>query len=383
MNFVLLGNHQSPRIAGFQAALEKLNLPAAKLILWRDFLRGEIQLGQAMQGADFLRIESPGRDWEVEKLLLKRGAALSEIEGEFAWLPREKIEKLTFEKGRLWPSRQWFFGLKSALHEIEMQLQNASHNVSRSVSHSARDIEIMFDKPRCQALLQNAKIEVPRILGIAQNFDDLTQKMRAANCRRAFIKLAHGSSAAGVVAYETNEKKHRAVTTTQVVRSENNTRLYHSRRVRTLTDLPEISQLIDALCQHRAHAEAWIPKANFASRSCDMRVVVIGGKARHKIVRLAKHPLTNLHLLNERADGELLREKVSPQVWRSALHDCEKAMQCFPDSLCGGVDLLFAPGFGRHAILEVNAWGDLLQGALHEGQTTYEAQIRALRKLAP
>ncbi len=376
MNFVLLGNADSPRVAGFQAALQKHNFPPAKFVSWSDFLRGKIQLGEVVQTGDFVRIESPGRDWDVEKLLLQRGAAQSENEGAFSWISHEEIANLHFEKGRLWPSRQWFFGLLHALQETEKQLHNAPPH---GVTHKARDIEIMFDKPRCQKLLQETKVPVPRALGIPQNFDDLTSRMRAAHCRRAFIKLAHGSSAAGVVAYETNGVNHRATTTTEVVRSEKQTRLYHSRRVRTLTQLDEIVETINALCLHRAHAEEWIPKANFAGRSCDLRVVVIAQKTRHKVARLSKHPLTNLHLLNERADGELLREKMPPDIWQSALHDCEKAMRYFPDSLCGGVDLLFTPGFRRHAILEVNAWGDLLQGVLHKKQTTYEAQISALK----
>ena len=50
---------------------------------------------------------------------------------------------------------------------------------------------------------------------------------------------------------------------------------------------------------------------------------------------------------------------------------------CFPGSLHGGLDLLIAPDFRRHALLEVNAFGDLLPDLLWEGEDTYTAQVRA------
>lgn len=375
MNFVVLGNPENPRVEGFQQALLCCGLSPAKVVSWFDFLKGRVQLPEVVQASDIVRIESPGRDWPVEKLLLQRGAPEAEEENQFDWLPSQTIEDLAFEKGRLWPSRQWFLGLKAALAEIETQLSQAPPH---RATHKAQEIQIMFDKPNCQALLQEAGISIPRALGILTNFDDLTAKMQAARCRRAFIKLAHGSSAAGVVAYQTNGQQHRAITTTEVVKTQNKTRLYNSRRLRTLTSLEEIAALIDALCRQRAPAEEWIPKASFQGRSCDLRVVIIAGQARHKVVRLSKHPLTNLHLLNDRAEGDSLQEKVPAQNWESAMRSCEKTMRCFPRSLCGGVDLVFTPGFTRHAILEVNTWGDLLPGVLQNGKTTYEAQIRAV-----
>ena len=41
-------------------------------------------------------------------------------------------------------------------------------------------------------------------------------------------------------------------------------------------------------------------------------------------------------------------------------------------------DLLVAAGFRHHAVLEANAFGDLLPGVLSEGVDTYEAEIRAM-----
>jgi hypothetical protein len=58
---------------------------------------------------------------------------------------------------------------------------------------------------------------------------------------------------------------------------------------------------------------------------------------------------------------------------------CERVMrECFPGSLHGGVDLLISSDFRRHAVLEVNAFGDLLPGVTCDGVDTYAAEIAAV-----
>jgi hypothetical protein len=69
---------------------------------------------------------------------------------------------------------------------------------------------------------------------------------------------------------------------------------------------------------------------------------------------------------------------MGPEAWQTARRTCERAAAVFPDSLHLGVDLLVAPGYRRHAVLEANAFGDLLPGVLSEGLDTYEAEVRAV-----
>jgi hypothetical protein len=92
-------------------------------------------------------------------------------------------------------------------------------------------------------------------------------------------------------------------------------------------------------------------------------------------VRLSRSPITNLHLLNDRAAPEELRRRMGEAAWLAAMGTCERATECFPTSLHGGVDLLIGTDFRRHALLEVNAFGDLLPGVTWEGKGTYEAEI--------
>ncbi|HSH77897.1 MAG TPA: hypothetical protein VLA19_05115, partial [Herpetosiphonaceae bacterium] len=116
-----------------------------------------------------------------------------------------------------------------------------------------------------------------------------------------------------------------------------------------------------------------------AGRTFDLRVVVIAGQARHVVVRLSRGPMTNLHLLNARGDTDAVVARMGTEAWAAARETCERAMACFPDSLYGGIDLLVEPGYRRHAVLEVNAFGDLLPDVVWQGQDTYMAEVDAMQ----
>jgi hypothetical protein len=109
----------------------------------------------------------------------------------------------------------------------------------------------------------------------------------------------------------------------------------------------------------------------------DLRVVVIGGRARHVVVRASRGPLTNLHLGNARGDLAELRRVAGPQ-YEAGLASCERAAACFPRTLMVGVDLMFSPDFRRHAVAEVNAFGDLLPRLMLDGRDTYSEQLAAV-----
>jgi hypothetical protein len=181
-----------------------------------------------------------------------------------------------------------------------------------------------------------------------------------------------------VVAYRTDGARQLALTTVELVRQGGELRLYNSRRIRRYDTPAEAGALIDALAREGVRVEEWVPKAGLAGHVFDLRVVVIAGRARHVVVRMSRGPMTNLHLLNRRGDLAVVLERMGPEAWRAARRTCERAAAAFPGSLHLGVDLLVAPGFRRHAVLEANAFGDLLPGVLHRGVDTYEAEIRAL-----
>jgi len=373
-NFVVVGNPESRRIALFQDALARMHLPAACVVSYLDLLQNRVALPDVVRRGDIVRLESPGQNWEVEKALLHLGAREDESED---WLSAREVEKLQFERGRIWPSRQWFCGLKNLLQKLEYQLaQCAPHRAT----HNAREIALMFDKPLCHAALCESGVAVPRSLGSPRCFEELAARMREHGCGRVFIKLAHGAGASGIVAYRTYGRRHQATTTVEMIRNSGVLFLYNSRRVRVYDDLKTIAELIDALCRQSVHVEEWLPKIAVGGKVCDARVVVIAGRAQHAVLRLSQTPMTNLHLLNARGDITMLQAKLPPRSWDAGMQSCESAMRLFPKSLCGGVDILWTPDGRRHAILEVNAWGDFLPGALHENRDSYEAQIAALQE---
>jgi hypothetical protein len=388
--FVLVANPLGRRVALFQDALAAAGQPPARVVAWADVLAGGANLADSVRRGDVVRLESPGRDFEVERAILAAGAGEPDEEDPAAHDPagrmfdradRPRIDALEFDKGRiLWP-RQWFLGFRAALRTVARQLAHAPpHRLLNDVA----DVGVMFDKRACHARLSAAGVAVPPALPPAHSsvagFDDLLARMSDAGWRRVFVKLAHGSSASGVVAYQVGPRGgYQAVTTVEMVRVAGGLRLYNSRRLRTYRDPREVKALVDALARHRVHVERWVPKAGIDGRTFDLRVVVVAGRAGHTVVRLSRSPITNLHLLNERSDAGGVRRRMGEAAWAAAMATCERAMACFPVSLHGGVDLAVTSEFRRHVVLEVNAFGDLLPGVLHGGLDTYAAQIAAVR----
>lgn len=373
--FVTVTNEGCRRLAFYRDALQKLGFHAPVVVPYSDLLARKVHLQEVIREGDIVRLESPGRDWGVEKALLLRGVEAAARENQFRWLRAKEVEALEFDKGRLWPSRQWFCGLASLMNEIKTQLQ---HCPPHQLTHQPNDITTFFDKPLCQARLQAAKIPVPPALPFPANFEAFMSQLREKGWRRVFLKLAHGSSAVGVVAFQTNGAQVRAVTTTEMVHHNGECQLYSSRKLRTYESWQEVEQLVNQLCRERLHVEKWFPKASLQGKTCDARLVVIAGRVWGGIARLSHGPLTNLHLLNDRAPLSQLRDAMRDQDWRAACDSCEAAMALFPDTLTGGVDIAFSPDFRRHAILEINAWGDLLPDVSVDRQGTYEAQIEAV-----
>jgi hypothetical protein len=370
----VVANPECRRLSLYRAALEKRGA-APVVVTYSDVLAGKVKLPEMIRDGDIVRLESPGRDWDVEKALLIRGAKATIEEGRYLALSEAQVKQLPFEKGRLWPSRQWFHGLSALMHELEAQLQEcAPHHLT----HCPSDIVTFFDKPRCQAQLQESGVAVPAALPSPANFEAFMASLRSKGWQRAFLKLAHGSSAAGVVAFQTNGTQVKAVTTTEVVRCGGEVKLYNSRRLRSYETWNEVAELVNTLCRERLHIEKWFPKASLHGQTCDARIVVIGRRVWGGIARLSRSPLTNLHLLNDRAPLNELRAAMRPSDWDAACQSCEKAMAQFPTSLTGGLDVVFSPDFRRHAVLEINAWGDLLPGVAVQGQDTYGAQIEAI-----
>jgi hypothetical protein len=372
---VVVGNPGGRRVALFQNALAARGLAPARVVPYADLLAGRARLDEVVTERTVLRVESPDRDFEVERALIAAGADEHDGEAGAARVGRAEALRLDFDRGRILYPRQWFLGFRGLLGRIERQRASCPPH---AVMNPPADIQVMFDKPTCHALFEALDVPCPPGLGTPRGYDDLRERMARAGMRRVFVKLAHGSSASGVVALETDGRRVQATTTVEAVDDGGGLRLYNTRAVRRLTDERLVAAVTDALCKERAHAEQWVPKASLAGGAFDLRVVVIGGRAMHAVARVSRSPMTNLHLRNRRADPGLVRSRMVPDAWDSVLRSCERAAGIVPDSLYAGVDVGIAPGFRRHAVLEINAFGDLLPGVTFEGLDTYTAELAAL-----
>ncbi|BAY82610.1 hypothetical protein NIES267_20930 [Calothrix parasitica NIES-267] len=402
----IIANPENRRVGLIQKALENLNLPPATVISYADLITGKQDLEQ-FKPDNIIRFDSPEKNFEVDKAIIAAGEELEGVEGEeegegveinnYQRISTSEVKKLEFDKGRIFYPRQWYLGWRNLLRGWEKDLtpnpspclrrveNNLTPNPSpyirrgenRVMNHPG-DIAVMFDKPRCHERFSQNNVPVARSLGKIHNYEHLREEMQSQGLERVFIKLSHGSSASGVIAYRANSRFESAITTVERVRENGETLLYNSRRIRNYTKREEIADIINILTAEGVQIEEWLPKARLQGCGFDLRVVVINGEARHTVVRLGKSPMTNLHLGNERGDINEFLEKVSDSNWQKMRQTCEQAAALFPNSLYCGVDLMILPDWEQHAVLEINAFGDLLPGILWNGMDTYESELKAI-----
>lgn len=357
--FAVVGNPGNRRVGLFQEAVRAAGLSPARVVSWLDVLNG----AAVFLPGETVRIDSPGEDAEVERLL--RG-----------------VEDPTRVEG----SSRWYAQFTSAVREVARAVAGAG----AVLLDDPDEIAVLFDKRLCHGVLAAAGVPVPASptsgpgAPPVRGWADVRGLMAERGMPRVFVKPAHGSSASGVLAVETAGPSRVRATTS--VERDGAGRLHNSLRVRRLTTEGEVAAIVDALAPDGLHVERWLPKASQHGRAADLRVVVVDGRATHAVVRTSRSPMTNLHLGGARGDLDEARAAVAAAggSWQAALAVCERAGDAFPDTLCVGVDLLPSTGWRRFAVGEVNAFGDLLPrltglpGSGAEGLDTYAAQVAAV-----
>ena len=370
--WLIIGNPENRRVELFQQALHTLHRQPAEVLAYADLLQDQALLPAALERASLLRIESPGENWLVEKLLIRRGAETTRASPQLIG----KISRLRNDPGRIRFPQLWFAGFSSLLQEFDRKLKEQP---KLRVLTEPADIQTLFDKRACHQLLQSRKVAVPRALPTVHSYDELRAAMQATNLTRVFVKLASGSSSSGVVALSTANPHPLAITSLELVRRRGEYRCYNNLQLSRYNREQEVRVICDFLCSEGAHVEQWLPKVQQGGRNLDLRILTIAGKARHAVVRTSKSPITNLHLGNRRGDWQELRETMGSR-WKILPELCEQAAQAFPNALTIGWDLLVTPGFRRAYVLEGNAFGDLLPNVSYRGESTYTATIRAAQK---
>ncbi|MGC9666069.1 STM4014 family protein [Planosporangium sp. 12N6] len=342
MRLVVVGNPDNRRVRLFTEAARAAGLAPPAVLAWRDLLDG----APPPAAGSLVRVDSPGEDAEVDRLL--RGAAEPAAHGEIVGLAA------------------WYAGLCRALDRLA--------GGGATLLNQPADVATMCDKRRCHALLDAAGVPVPAAVPPVAGYGELRAAMREAGWARVFVKPAHGSSASGVLALAVNGSRVQATTSVESADG----RLFNSLRVRRYDSEAEVAAIVDRLAPDGLHVERWLPKAGLDDRIVDVRVVVVAGRPSHAVVRASRGPVTNLHLGNARGDLARLRAAAGPASWAAAMETCVRVAACFPRTLHVAVDLMFLVGWRRHAVAEVNAFGDLLPGVLADGRDPYGEQVHAL-----
>lgn len=187
-----------------------------------------------------------------------------------------------------------------------------------------------------------------------------------------FVKLRHGSAAAGMMALARHGNRWSAVTTAVL---DAGGRVCATRTVRRITDRLSIAALVDRLAPLGLHVEAWLPKIGIAGQVADLRLVIIDGGPVYPVLRTSRHPMTNLHLGGSRATVDGLVARIGTGAWEALLGSARAAAGCFPRSHALGLDIVVLADGRRHALIEVNPFGDFVNDFEIGGRSIHDAQI--------
>ncbi|MGN7761532.1 STM4014 family protein [Paenibacillus sp. 22594] len=403
---VVIGIPGDKRTGGIQQAISRLGLPPAIIVPYTGLLAGQTLAGlleaegildrqnrlTSGMRAPLLRLDSPGGSFEVERALIALGApdagdysdALHPFGQELDPFPLsyKTAGKLREMPGVLHHPSQWFRGYCRLLARLREEA--ALIFPEAWWLNDPQDIAAMTDKRRTQQLLASAGVRIPRPLGgegILADYASVREQMIRQRMHRIFIKLACGSAASGVIAYQMNPSTGAEIAVTTVGVEHYITRppvYYNSGKLRRYTDSRTIAGLINWLCRHGVYAEQWIPKSAAGGASLDIRQLVVLGGACHSIARVSSTPITNLHLRSRRMTPA--EAGLSGDVQEEVRDTAVRALAAFPKSAVAGIDVLVSAGSNKTYAADVNPFGDLLYNVEYQGFGTYEWELKQLIK---
>ena len=331
------------------------------MVAWVDVIESFAPLEALDAGPRFVRIDSYGEDFAVEKLLLARGGFPG-------------ADTLVEHRGQVIAPAVTHRGFQEVLGQLDAFFATRPE---WRVLNLPKEIDEFFDKRRTSRRLHAAGIPVPEFLEeVPESPTALLDAVRARGWRQVFVKPAMGSSASGVLLVSISA--HSATISTSLEwdapRWFNNLRLSHYRTQK------DVHRALCFVLSQGAQVERAVPKAKLAGAFFDCRVLCIAGEPRFVVVRQNKHAITNLHLGGWRGELPALQAAMPPGAWDSAMQTCRKVAALY-HSLHVGLDVLFEPGLAHHRIIEVNAFGDLFPNLTLEGLSVYRWEIRAALRL--
>jgi hypothetical protein len=330
------------------------------VVPWIELLRDPARLRASDPGPAFVRIDSFGEDFDVERELLARGGF-------------PDAHALEERRGEVIAPAASHRGFRHALSEVAAIF---GERPEWTILNLPDEIDELFDKRRTSRRFRDAGVPVPEFLDeVPTSAAAALDACRGRGWKQAFIKPTMGSSASGVLLVTIGAKG--AVVRTSLEwdapRWFNNLRLSH---YRAPTD---VARALDFVLAQGAQVERAIPKARLDGEFFDLRVLCIAGEPRFFVVRQNAHPITNLHLGGRRGSLEALHARLRPGAWDALLASCRRVASLYR-SLHLGLDVLVEEDFSHHRVIEANAFGDLLPNLTLEGRSVYRWEIEeALR----
>ena len=339
-----------------------------EVVPWSDVIPRDGNLDDlpALDRPAIVRMESPGKDDTATRLLLEAGARDDPSEPSRDW------RALELPKGLLVRPRLLYRGFRRVLAGLRKSFDARPHLRPTACPLAIAE---MFDKCATAEKVESAGVPVPEWWNVQlQNCHRLYEEVGDTHWPTAYLKLNTGSSATGIVVLHTEGGPYPTFGMTTL--AEIDGRFYNSRLVRRAEgrDLDRAAQFV---IDEEGIVQRGIPMGQIDGQNFDVRVVCVNAKPAAVIFRLSPHPMTNLHLGGRRGDYDRCRAAIPTRDWLDALDHCADAAACF-DSAVAGVDLLFEPGYRRHHILEVNAFGDFFPGWTDaRGRSVHALEIEA------
>jgi glutathione synthase/RimK-type ligase-like ATP-grasp enzyme len=367
--YLAIANPDGKRWQAYQAALLAFWRrhgvePNIEVVSWRELVPRDGCLDglAAFDRPALVRLESPGRDFEVARLLLEAGSRETPGE-ETDW------STLVYEKGRLVRPGLLYRGFRRVLARLRAGFDARPHLRPLACPLAVAEL---FDKNRTSARLSAAGIPCPPSLEAPPTSAELLAELRRHGFATAYVKLNTGSSASAIAVVRAGDDPPWAVSS--LVRLGDG--FFSTRRLWRPRG-EELSALLGFLLAEGVCVQRGIRMAQIDGENFDVRVVVIHGEPVFCIFRLSTQPMTNLHLGGRRGAYEHCRAAVPTRAWLDALDHCVEAARLYPCAAVG-VDLLFESGYLRHYLLEVNAFGDFFPGLVDaRGRGVHEVEIEA------
>ena len=368
--YVVLANPESLRWRAYEPELRAFwalrgVTPGVVLVPWRDVVAVEGRLDSlpAFDRPAIVRLESPGRDWDVSRMLLRLGSLAENDATDIDWLGLE------YERGRLVRPGLFFEGFRHVLRGLRESFDARPH-----LRPTACPLEVleMFDKNATCARLTAAGVPVPPSLVAPPDPGALLELLRRERFDPAYVKLNTGSSASAIAVV----RPHESPSATSSIASRGG-EFYSTRRL-VRHGGAELDLVLAFLIREGVCVQRGIRMAQLEGQNFDLRVVVLYGRPAFTIFRLSPNPMTNLHLGGHRGDPAACRATIPPRAWLDGMDACVEAATQFPGCALAGVDLLFEEGYRRHFILEVNAFGDFFPNLTDgQGRGVHGAEVKA------